>query len=145
MARHKVEICGVNTANIKVLSTEETKNLFIKMKEGDPFARNDLINGNLKLVLSILKKFNNKTDNLDDLFQVGCLGLVKAIDNFDINYDVKLSTYAIPMILGEIKRYLRDNSPLRVSRSIKELGIKINELKKEYFYKKGEDITVNQL
>ena len=83
MARHKVEICGVNTANIKVLTPEQTKELFKKMKEGDPFARNDLINGNLKLVLSILKKFTNKTDNLDDLFQVGCLGLVKAIDNFD--------------------------------------------------------------
>ena len=141
MARHKVEICGVNTANIKVLSTEETKNLFIKMKEGDPFARNDLINGNLKLVLSILKKFNNKTDNLDDLFQVGCLGLVKAIDNFDINYDVKLSTYAIPMILGEIKRYLRDNSPLRVSRSIKDLAYKTLKLKEELMTSNGIEPT----
>ena len=92
MARHKVDICGVNTANIKVLTSEETKELFNKMKKGDSFARNDLINGNLKLVLSILKKFTNKTDNLDDLFQVGCLGLVKAIDNFDTSYDVKLST-----------------------------------------------------
>ena len=92
MARHKVEICGVNTANIKVLTNEETKALFQKMKEGDSFAREDLISGNLKLVLSILKKFTGKTDNLDDLFQVGCLGLVKAIDNFDISYDVKLST-----------------------------------------------------
>ena len=88
MARHKVEICGVNTANMKVLSSEETKELFQKMKEGDEFAREDLINGNLKLVLSILKKFSNKVDNLDDLFQVGCLGLVKAIDNFDMSYDV---------------------------------------------------------
>ena len=104
MARHKVEICGVNTANIKVLTNEETKALFQKMKDGDSFAREDLISGNLKLVLSILKKFTGKTDNLDDLFQVGCLGLVKAIDNFDISYDVKLSTYAVPMILGEIKR-----------------------------------------
>ena len=141
MARHKVEICGVNTANIKVLSTEQTKNLFIKMNEGDPFARNDLINGNLKLVLSILKKFNNKTDNLDDLFQVGCLGLVKAIDNFDINYDVKLSTYAIPMILGEIKRYLRDNSPLRVSRSIKDLAYKTLKLKEELMTSNGIEPT----
>ena len=99
MARHKVEICGVNTANMKVLTNEETKELFQKMKEGDPFAREDLIHGNLKLVLSILKKFNGKTDNLDDLFQVGCLGLVKAIDNFDTSYDVKLSTYAVPIAL----------------------------------------------
>jgi len=100
MARHKVEICGVNTANMKVLTPEETKELFQKMKDGDQFAREDLINGNLKLVLSILKKFSNKTDNLDDLFQVGCLGLVKAIDNFDTTYDVKLSTYACPIALG---------------------------------------------
>lgn len=131
MARHKVEICGVNTANMKVLSSEETKELFKKMNEGDPFAREDLINGNLKLVLSILKKFSNKTDNLDDLFQVGCLGLVKAIDNFDISYDVKLSTYACPMIEGEIKRYLRDNNSIRISRSIKDLAYKILKLKEE--------------
>lgn len=100
MARHKVEICGVNTANIKVLSSEETKELFKKMKEGDSQAREDLINGNLKLVLSCLKRFSNKTDNLDDLFQIGTLGLVKAIDNFDTSYDVKLSTYACPIALG---------------------------------------------
>jgi len=100
MARHRVEICGVNTANMKVLTPEETKELLKKMKDGDQFAREDLINGNLKLVLSILKKFSNKTDNLDDLFQVGCLGLVKAIDNFDTTYDVKLSTYACPIALG---------------------------------------------
>lgn len=137
MARHKVEICGVNTANIKVLTNEETKALFQKMKEGDPFAREDLISGNLKLVLSILKKFTGKTDNLDDLFQVGCLGLVKAIDNFDISYDVKLSTYAVPMILGEIKRYLRDNSSLRVSRSIKDLAYKTLKLKEELVTSNG--------
>ena len=129
MARHKVEISGVNTANIKVLTNEETSVLFKKMKEGDPFARDDLINGNLKLVLSIIKKFNNKVDNLDDLFQVGCLGLVKAIDNFDTSYDVKLSTYACPMIIGEIKRYLRDNSSLRISRSIKDIAYKTLKLK----------------
>ena len=129
MARHKVEISGVNTANIKVLTNEETSVLFKKLKEGDPFARDDLINGNLKLVLSIIKKFNNKVDNLDDLFQVGCLGLVKAIDNFDTSYDVKLSTYACPMIIGEIKRYLRDNSSLRISRSIKDIAYKTLKLK----------------
>lgn len=131
MARHSVNISGVNTANIKVLTHEETRELFQKMKDGDIFARDDLINGNLKLVLSILRRFVNKTDNLDDLFQVGCLGLVKAIDNFDISYDVRLSTYACPMILGEIKRYLRDNSTLRVSRSIKDLAYKTLKLKEE--------------
>ena len=99
MSRHKVEISGVNTANIKVLTSEETLELFKKMQEGDSLAREELINGNLKLVLSILKKFSGKTDNLDDLFQIGCLGLVKAIDNFDTSYDVKLSTYACPIAL----------------------------------------------
>lgn len=131
MSRHKVELTGVNTANIKVLTNEEMLDLFDKMKKGDSFAREDLINGNLKLVLSILKKFSGKVDNLDDLFQVGCLGLVKAIDNFDTNYDVKLSTYACPMIEGEIKRYLRDNNTLRISRSIKDLAYKTLKLKEE--------------
>jgi len=131
MSRHKVELTGVNTANIKVLKSEETLELFKKMKEGDPFAREDLINGNLKLVLSILKKFSGKVDNMDDLFQVGCLGLVKAIDNFDTSYDVRLSTYACPMIEGEIKRYLRDNNSIRISRSIKDLAYKTLKLKEE--------------
>ena len=139
MARHKDEISGVNTSNIKVLTNEETSELFKKMKEGDPFARDDLINGNLKLVLSIIKKFNNKVDNLDDLFQVGCLGLVKAIDNFDTSYDVKLSTYACPMIIGEIKRYLRDNSSLRISRSIKDIAYKTLRLKEELMDSSGNE------
>ena len=145
MARHKVDICGVNTANMKVLTNEENKELFQKLKEGDPFAREDLISGNLKLVLSILRKFNGKTDNLDDLFQVGCLGLVKAIDNFDISYDVKLSTYAVPMILGEIKRYLRDNSSLRVSRSIKDLAYKTLKLKEELVTTNGIEPTDKEI
>lgn len=131
MSRHKVEISGVNTANIKVLTNEEMTELFYKMKSGDLLAREDLINGNLKLVLSIIKKFSGKVDNLDDLFQVGCLGLVKAIDNFDTSYDVKLSTYACPMIEGEIKRYLRDNNALRISRSIKDLAYKTLKLKEQ--------------
>lgn len=131
MSRHKVEISGVNTANIKVLTNEEMAELFYKMKSGDLLAREDLINGNLKLVLSIIKKFSGKVDNLDDLFQVGCLGLVKAIDNFDTSYDVKLSTYACPMIEGEIKRYLRDNNALRISRSIKDLAYKTLKLKEQ--------------
>ena len=141
MSRHSVEICGVNTANIKVLSSEETRELFIRYKNGDSHARDELINGNLKLVLSILKKFYNKVDNLDDLFQVGCLGLVKAIDNFDTSYDVKLSTYACPMILGEIKRYLRDNSSLRISRSVKDLAYQILKLKEELMVSNGIEPT----
>ncbi len=145
MARHKVEICGVNTANIKVLSNQETIELFKKMNEGDPFARDELIEGNMKLVLSILKKFYNKTDNLDDLFQVGCLGLVKAIDNFDTSYDVKLSTYACPMIVGEIKRYLRDNSSLRISRSIKDIAYKTLKLKEELTTSDGKEPTNKQI
>ena len=145
MARHKVEICGVNTANIKVLTNDETIELFKKMKEGDLFARDELIEGNMKLVLSILKKFYNKTDNLDDLFQVGCLGLVKAIDNFDTSYDVKLSTYACPMIVGEIKRYLRDNSSLRISRSIKDIAYKTLKLKEELTTSDGKEPTNKQI
>ena len=131
MSRHKVDITGVDTANIKVLTNQENLILFQKMHEGDTLARNDLISGNLKLVLSILKKFNNKVDNLDDLFQVGCIGLVKAIDNFDTSSNVTLSTYACPMIEGEIKRYLRDNNTVRISRSIKDLAYKVLKLKEE--------------
>ena len=124
MSRHSVEICGINTTNMKVLSSEETKELLIQMKKGNPTARDELIKGNLKLVLSILKKYVNRSDNLDDLFQIGVIGLIKAIDNFNIDLGLKLSTYAIPMISGEIRRYLRDNSLLRVSRSIKDLAYK---------------------
>lgn len=131
MARHKVEICGVDTANIKVLSDDEVKRLFEEMKNGNKDAREELINGNLRLVLSILRKFTNRVDNLDDLFQVGCVGLVKAIDNFDTSFDVKISTYACPLILGEIKRYLRDNNSLRVSRSVKDIAYKVLKLKDE--------------
>ena len=145
MARHKVDICGVNTANIKVLSVEETKKLFEDLKKGDVSARDRLVEGNLKLVLSILKKFVNKVDNLDDLFQVGCLGLVKAIDNFDTSYDVKLSTYACPMIIGEIKRYIRDNSTLRISRSVKDLAYKCLKLKEEFMINNGKEPTNKEL
>ena len=145
MARHKVEISGVNTANIKVLTSEETKELFQKLKEGDPFAREDLINGNLKLVLSILKRFNKRSENLDDLFQVGCIGLVKAIDNFDLSHNVKLSTYAVPMILGEIKRYLRDNNSVRVSRSIKDLAYNTLKVKEELTLEKGYEASIEEI
>lgn len=141
MSRYKVDICGINTSTLKALTNKENYELFIKMKAGDPFARDDLINGNLKLVLSILKNYNNKVDNLDDLFQVGCLGLVKAIDNFDMSYNVTLSTYACPLIIGEMKRYIRDNISLRVSRSVKDLAHKIMKLKEELTTNDGRTPT----
>lgn len=145
MARHKVEIANVNTANIKVLTNEEMTDLFIKYQNGDLLAKEELINGNLKLVLSILRKYNNRTDNMDDLFQVGCIGLIKAIDNFDLKHEVKFSTYAVPMILGEIKRYLRDNSSLRISRSIKDLAYKTLKLKEELTNKDGIEPTDKEI
>ena len=131
MARHKVEIANVNTANIKVLSNKEMIDLFKKYQNGDKLARELLVNGNLKLVLSILKKYKTRVDNLDDLFQIGCIGLIKAIDNFDLSHDVKFSTYAVPMILGEIRRYLRDNSSVRIARSIKDTAYKALKVKEE--------------
>lgn len=139
MARHKVEISGVNTANIKVLTSDEMISLFDKMHKGDPFARDDLVNGNLKLVLSILKRFSYHHENMDDLFQVGCVGLLKAIDHFDTGHGVKFSTYAVPMILGEIKRYLRDNSSLRVSRSLKDLAYKSLKMKEKLSLELGHE------
>ncbi|MCI9434389.1 MAG: RNA polymerase sporulation sigma factor SigG [Bacilli bacterium] len=143
MARHKVEICGVNTANIKVLTNDEMVNLFRKYQNGDKFAKEELINGNLKLVLSILKKYNNRTDNMDDLFQVGCVGLIKAIDNFDLSHEVKFSTYAVPMILGEVKRYLRDNNSVRIARSIKDIAYKALKVKEELTNELGREPTVD--
>ena len=145
MANNKVVISGVKTSELKVLTTEEMTELFKKMHEGDKFARNDLISGNLKLVLSILRKVNTRNENLDDLFQVGCIGLVKAIDNFDLAHEVKFSTYAVPMILGEVKRYLRDNNSIRVSRSTRDLAYKALKLKEEYFMEKGEEISMEDL
>ena len=145
MARHKVEISGVNTANIKTLSFDEMETLFRRMKEGDTNARDELVNGNLKLVLALLKDFNRKNENMDDLFQIGCVGLLKAIDNFDLSYGVRFSTYCVPMIKGEIKRYLRDNSAIRISRSVKDLSYKIMKLKDEYLISNGKEPTVEYL
>ncbi len=141
IAKHKVEITGINTSEIKVLSEEEKTKLFKRLKEGDKNARDELANGNLKLILSILKKYQNRCDNMDDLFQIGCVGLMKAIDNFDLSHNVKFSTYAVPLILGEIRRYLRDNSNLRISRSIKDLAYKILKLKEEYFMMTGRELV----
>ena len=132
VAKSKVEISGVNTSDIKVLSNKEMNALFCRLKSGDITVKEELVNGNLKLDLSILKKFSNRTENMDDLFQIGCIGLIKSIDNFDLSHQVKFSTYAVPMILGEIKRYLRDNNSLRISRSIKDIAYKSLRIKEEF-------------
>lgn len=146
MAKYKVEISGLNTNDIIVLNQNEMNELFKKMKEGDCFARDLLVQGNLKLVLSILKKFNNRFDNMDDLFQIGCIGLLKAIDNFDLSHEVKFSTYAVPMILGEVKRYIRDNSSsIRVSRSLKDLAYKSLRIKEEHRNLTGEELTTEEI
>lgn len=142
MARHKVEICGVNTANINVLTNEEMVELFKRYQKGDELAKEELVNGNLKLVLSILRKYNNRTDNMDDLFQVGCIGLIKAIDNFDLSHEVKFSTYAVPMILGEVKRYLRDNNSIRVARSIKDIAYQALKIKEELTNELGKEPSI---
>ena len=141
MAKYKVDITGINTNDLKVLSNEEMTKLFVLYQNGDLDAKEKLINGNLKLVLSILKSFNRNGVNMDDLFQVGVLGLIKAIDNFDISYGLKLSTYAVPLIVGEIKRYLRDNTALRVSRSTKDLAYQIIKFKDEYLVSNGIEAT----
>lgn len=132
MAKYKVDITGINTSEIEVLSTEEMTNLFAEYRMGNLDAKDRLINGNLKLVLSILRNFNKGNVNLDDLFQVGVIGLIKAIDNFDLSYGLKLSTYAVPLIIGEIKRYIRDNTAVRVSRSTKDLAYQIIKFKEKY-------------
>ena len=127
--QHKVEICGVNTAKLKVLKNEETQALLLRAKAGDAQARDELIAGNLRLVLSVIQRFANRGENLDDLFQVGCIGLIKAIDNFNTDLDVRFSTYGVPMILGEVRRYLRDNSALRVSRAMRDTAYKVLQAK----------------
>ena len=127
---NKVEICGVDTSKLPILSNEEKNELLDKIKKGDKEARIKFINGNLRLVLSVIRRFFSKGENADDLFQIGCVGLIKAIDNFEIEQNVQFSTYAVPMIIGEVKRYLRDNNSIRVSRSIRELAYKISAEKR---------------
>ena len=145
MGKYKVEISGVNTSNLKSINNEEMRKLFVYFKNGNFEVRDVLIENNLKLVLSVLKKFYNKAENLDDLFQIGCVGLIKAIDNFDLSYDVKFSTYAVPMILGEIKRYIRDNNAIRISRSLKDIAYKTLKLKDEYYYKHGVELSNDKI
>lgn len=144
MAKNKVELTGVNTSTLKTLKSSEMEELFIQMKNGSKAAKEKLIKGNLKLVLSLLKKYQNKCDNMDDLFQMGTIGLIKAIDNFDLSFGVKFSTYAVFMIEGEIKRYIRDNNQVRISRTIKELSYKIINFREEYL-KNNYEYPSNEL
>ena len=145
MAKNKVEITGINTSKIKVLKHKEMIELFKKYQSGDLSAKDELVNGNLKLVLSILRKYQNKTDNMDDLFQIGCIGLIKAIDNFDLSHEVMFSTYAVLMIEGEIKRYIRDNNSVRISRSIKDLAYKIMKFKEEFLTQTGKEANTSEI
>ena len=130
--RNKVEITGINTSNLKTIPNSEMMELIKKSQSGDKASRDELVEGNLKLVLSVIKRFNNRGENLDDLFQIGVIGLIKAIDNFDFTHGVKFSTYAVPMIIGEIRRYLRDNSKVRIPRSLKDIAYKALQFKEEY-------------
>ena len=141
----KVEICGVNTSKLKVLKNEETVALLKRTKEGDMAAREELIAGNLRLVLSVIQKFSNRGENVDDLFQVGCIGLIKAIDNFNTDLDVRFSTYGVPMIVGEIRRYLRDNSSMRVSRSMRDTAYKVLQAKEKFMAEHQREPTMEEI
>ena len=145
MAGYRVEICGVNTAKLPLLKNEEKEELIRKVKQGDTVAREEYIKGNLRLVLSIIQRFSGSNENVDDLFQIGCIGLMKAIDNFDLSQGVKFSTYAVPLISGEIKRFLRDDGMVKVSRSLKENGWKINRVLEQAKQREGKDLTIEEL
>ena len=145
MALNKVEICGVNTSKLPVLKAEEKEELFRRIKEGDEEARELYIKGNLRLVLSVIKRFSNNNENVDDLFQIGCIGLIKAIDNFDTTLNVKFSTYAVPMIIGEIRRYLRDNNSIRVSRSLRDIAYRAIYAKESYMKSNLKEPTIAEI
>lgn len=145
MYYNKVEICGVNTSNLKVLTDEEKKTLLLKIKEGDEKARQELICGNIRLVLSIIQRFSMRKENMDDLFQVGCIGLIKAVDNFNTDLDVKFSTYAVPMIIGEIRRYLRDNNSIRISRSVRDMAYRALQAREEIMREKEGEPDVEEI
>ena len=142
---NKVEICGVNTSNLPVLSREEKQELFLKIKAGDTVAREKFVHGNLRLVLSVIQRFSGRGENPDDLFQVGCIGLIKAIDNFDLSQNVQFSTYAVPMIIGEIRRYLRDNNSIRVSRSLKDIAYKALQVKERLVNQNSREPTISEI
>ena len=141
----KVEICGVNTSKLPMLSAQEKKELFEKIKKGDSYARETFIKGNLRLVLSVIGRFNNRGENVDDLFQVGCIGLIKAIDNFNTELDVQFSTYAVPMIIGEIRRYLRDNNSVRVSRSLRDIAYKALCLREKIIKETNREPSIEEI
>ena len=145
MITNKVEICGVNTSKLPVLKAEVMKELMLKIRQGDENAREEFIQGNLRLVLSVIKRFNNRGENLDDLFQVGCIGLIKAIDNFDLSQNVRFSTYAVPMVIGEIRRYLRDNNSIRVSRSLRDIAYKALQVREQLINKHNKDPNISQI
>ena len=145
MALHKVEICGVNTSRLPVLSEAEKASLLERVKAGDKEAREDYIKGNLRLVLSVIRRFSSSSENADDLFQIGCIGLIKAIDNFDTSLQVKFSTYAVPMIIGEVRRYLRDNNSVRVSRSLKDMAYKVISTREQYMKMEQKEPTLDEL
>ncbi len=142
---NKVEICGVNTAKLPVLTNEEMRKLFERLKDGDLKAREQLIKGNLRLVLSVIQRFINRGEHVDDLFQVGCIGLIKAIDNFDLSQNVKFSTYAVPMIIGEIRRYLRDNNTIRISRSLRDVAYRAIQAREALVSKNSREPTLNEI
>lgn len=142
---NKVEICGVNTSTLKVLSEREKMALLKRTKEGDKKAREELVNGNLRLVLSVIQRFTQRGENLDDLFQVGCIGLIKSIDNFDISQNVRFSTYAVPMIIGEIRRYLRDNNAIRISRSMRDTAYKAMQAKELLMNRMNREPTIEEI
>ena len=142
---NKVEICGVNTSKLPVLSREEKDKLLRKIKQGDSSARETFIQSNLRLVLSVIQRFNNRGENPDDLFQVGCIGLIKAIDNFDLSQNVQFSTYAVPMIIGEVRRYLRDNGAIRVSRSLKDIAYKALTVREKLINQNSKEPTITEI
>lgn len=142
---NKVEICGVNTSELPVLKNREMRLLFDRIHKGDMSAREEFIQGNLRLVLSVIQRFNNRGEHVDDLFQVGCIGLMKAIDNFDLKHNVRFSTYAVPMIIGEIRRYLRDNNSIRVSRSLRDTAYKALQVREQLIYKNAKEPTIAQI
>lgn len=145
MIINKVEICGVNTSELPVFKADQMRELLVKIKQGDEDARQKFVKGNLRLVLSVIQKFNNRGENVDDLFQIGCVGLIKAIDNFDLSQNVRFSTYAVPMIIGEIKRYLRDNNSIRVSRSVREIAYKALAIQDRIRKEENRDARIEEI
>lgn len=145
MSKYKVDITGINTNNLKVLKNEETIELFKKVKKGNVLAKEEIINGNLKLVLSLIQKYNNGKCDMNDLFQIGCVGLIKAVDNFDLKFNVQFSTYAVPLILGEVRRYIRGLTDMRIARSIRDTAYKVLKYKDEYLLKYGKEASNDEI